>query len=39
MVLGSGNRFKITEESISKFETIAVEIIQKEPQRKERLKK
>lgn len=39
MVLGSGNRLKITEESISKLETIAVEIIQKEPQRKEGLKK
>lgn len=39
VVLGSDNRLNIKEESISKLDNIAVEIIQKEPQRKERLKK
>lgn len=38
-ILGSDNRLNIKKESISKLENIAVETIQKEPQRKERLKK
>lgn len=35
MLLGSDNRLKITEDSISKLENIAVEIIQKKPQSKD----